>query len=81
MGPAQQIEKKAPSSWLEISGWQLIAGPEMEEETWKLFRKHANLDDDSLQLIKDLYFGKMKVVVSDEHLAALRRRYLAGHGE
>ena len=23
----------------------MIAGPEMEEETWKVFKKHANLDD------------------------------------
>jgi hypothetical protein len=26
----------------------MIAGPEMEEETWKVFKKQANLDDDSL---------------------------------
>jgi hypothetical protein len=29
----------------------MIAGPEMEEETWKVFKKQANLDDDSLEPI------------------------------
>jgi hypothetical protein len=53
----------------------MIAGPEMEEETWKVFKKHANLDDDSLQPVKELYFEQMKAVVTDEQLADLRQRY------
>lgn len=53
----------------------LIAGPEMEEETWKAFKTHAHLDDDSLQLIQQLYFDQMKPVVSDDQLVALRQRY------
>ena len=53
----------------------MIAGPEMEEETWIVFKKQANLDDDSLQPIKELYFEQMKPAVPDEQLAALRLRY------
>ena len=53
----------------------LIAGPEMEEETWKVFKRHANLDDEALQPIKELYFQQMKPVVNEEQLAALRQRY------
>ena len=53
----------------------LIAGPEMEEETWKAFQKHAALEAESLQSIKDLYFQQMKPVVTEEQLAALRERY------
>jgi hypothetical protein len=53
----------------------MIAGPEMEEETWKVFKKQVNLDDDSLQPIKELYFEQMKPVVTDEQLADLRQRY------
>lgn len=53
----------------------LIAGPEMEEETWKVFKNQANLDDDLLQSVKDIYFQKMKPVVSAEQLAGLRERY------
>jgi hypothetical protein len=54
----------------------MIAGPEMEVETWKVFKKQANLDDDSLQPIKELYFEQMKPVVTDEQIVALRQRYL-----
>jgi hypothetical protein len=53
----------------------MIAGPEMEEETWKVFKSRANLTEDSLQPIKQLYFEKMKPVVSEEQLAALWKRY------
>jgi hypothetical protein len=53
----------------------MIAGPEMEEEAWKVFEKRADLDDDSLQPIKELYFNQMKPVVSEEQLAGLRERY------
>jgi hypothetical protein len=44
----------------------MIAGPEMEEETWKVFKNRANLDNDSLQAIQQLYFDQMKPVVNDE---------------
>ena len=53
----------------------MIAGPEMEEETWKVFKSQANLDDDSLQVIQQLYYEQMKPVVSMGHLADLRLRY------
>ena|ERR1700722_8078851 len=53
----------------------MIGGPEMEEETWKVFKKHAKLDDDTLQPIKKLYFEQMKPVVTEEQLVALRQRY------
>jgi hypothetical protein len=69
-------ERKEGAEFLARSLWTaLIAGPDMEEETWKAFKKHADLDDDSLQSIKDAYFQKMKPVVSEAQVAALRERY------
>ena len=53
----------------------LIAGPEMEEETWKVFKEQAHLEDEDLQAVKDCYYQKMKPLVSDQQLAALRDRY------
>jgi hypothetical protein len=53
----------------------LIAGPEMEEETWKVLKTTGKLDDGSLQVIQQLYFEQMKPVVSGEQRAALRERY------
>jgi hypothetical protein len=53
----------------------LIAGPAMEEETWKVLKTTGKLDDDSLQVIQQLYFEQMKPVVSEEQLAGLRQRY------
>jgi hypothetical protein len=53
----------------------MIAGPEMEEETWKILKTTGKLDDDSLQVIQQLYFHQMKPVVTKEQLADLRQRY------
>jgi|GEM_PF-2536229 len=53
----------------------MIAGPEMEEETWKVFKTTGKLDDDSLQPIQQMYIEQMKVVVNDEQLVALQQRY------
>ena len=53
----------------------LIAGPEMEEETWKILTTTGKLDADSLRAIQELYYEKMKPVVTDEELADLRQRY------
>ena len=53
----------------------LIAGPEMEEETWKILKTTGKLDADSLLAIQELYYEKMKPVVTDEEIADLRQRY------
>ncbi len=53
----------------------LIAGPTMEEETWTMFKEVGHLADDNLQAVKDCYFQKMKPIVTDAQLAALRERY------
>jgi len=53
----------------------MIAGPEMEEEMWKILKTTGHLGDDSLQVIKDLYFEQMKPVVSEDQLTGLRERY------
>jgi len=53
----------------------MIAGPEMEEATWKVFKTTGRLDDESLQIIQRLYFDQMKPVLTEEQLAALRERY------
>jgi hypothetical protein len=53
----------------------MIAGPAMEAEMWQILKTTGKLDDDSLQLIQQLYFGQMKPVVATKQLAALRQRY------
>ena len=40
-----------------------------------MLKSTGNLDDDSLQAIKDLYFQQMKAIVSEDQLVALRERY------
>jgi hypothetical protein len=68
--------RQALAEMLARNLWMaMIAGPAMEEEMWKVFQKRANLDDDSLQPIKQLYFEQMKSVITDEQIAALRQRY------
>jgi hypothetical protein len=68
--------RKGLAEMLARSLWTaMIAGPEMEEKTWKVFKNRADLDEDSLQPIKQLYFEQMKSIVTDEQLAALRQRY------
>jgi hypothetical protein len=53
----------------------MIAGPEMEEETWKAFREIGGISEDDLKAIQDCYFEQMKATVSEEQLAVLRQRY------
>jgi hypothetical protein len=68
--------RKEGAVFLVRSLWTaMIAGPEMEEETWKVFQTTGKLDEEAVQSIKQVYFDKMKPVVSDEQLAALRQRY------
>ncbi len=59
----------------------MIAGPEMENETWKAFKSQANLSNDALQAIQQLYLNQMKPVVSDEQLVLLRQRYRLSRNE
>ena len=53
----------------------MIAGPEMEEETWKAFREIGHIPEDDLKAIQDCYYQKMKPVVTPQQLAALQKRY------
>ncbi len=53
----------------------MLAGPEMEEETWKAFREIAHMPEENLKAIQDCYHQQMKPVVSPDQLAALRKRY------
>jgi len=53
----------------------LIAGPEMEAETWNILKTTGKLDADSLQAIQELYCEQMKPVVTEEELVDLRQRY------
>lgn len=73
---ATSLERKEVAEMLVRSLWAaMIAGPEMEEETWKSFRAIGKLDAEAIQIIQGLYFNQMKPVVNDEQLADLRRRY------
>ena len=66
----KRAEMLARNLWTAV-----IAGPEIEEETWKVLKTTGKLDDDSLQVIQQLYVDQMKPVVSEEQLAGLRGRY------
>lgn len=66
----ESAEMLAKSLWIAM-----IAGPEMEEETWKALREVGGLDDDALQPIKEVYFDRMKPAVTEEQRALLRQRY------
>jgi hypothetical protein len=64
---ATSAKRREGAEFLARNLWMaMIAGPEMEEETWRVFKKHTDLDDDSLQSIKDVYLGQMKAVVSEK---------------
>jgi hypothetical protein len=69
-------DRKELATMLARSLWlAMIAGPEMEEETGKVLKNRAKLDDESVQIIKQMYFEQMRPVVSEDQLTALRRRY------
>jgi len=73
---ATSPDRKGLATMLARNLWlAMIAGPEMEEETWKVLKNTGKLDDDSVQVIKQMYFEQMKPEVGEEQLAALRRRY------
>jgi hypothetical protein len=73
---ATSPERKELAEMLARNLWMaMIAGPEMEAETWKILKTTGKLDDDSLQAIQELYYEQMKPAVTDEELADLRQRY------
>jgi hypothetical protein len=73
---ATSQERKELAEMLARNLWTaMIAGPEMEEETWKVLQTTGKLNADSLQPLKELYFERMKPVVTDVQIAALRQRY------
>jgi len=53
----------------------MIGGPEMEEATWRSFRRVGHLPDDELKAIQECYYRKMKPAVTQEQLNLLRKRY------
>ncbi len=68
--------RKALAEMLARQLWTaMIAGPQMEQETWKVLKTEARLSDEDLRAIQGVYCRKMKAVVSEEQLAALRERY------
>jgi hypothetical protein len=54
---------------------RMTAGQEMEEETWRAFREIGGIESEDLKAIQDCYYQKMKPLVTEEQLVALRRRY------
>jgi hypothetical protein len=73
---ATSLERKELAEMLARNLWMaMIAGPEMEAETWAIFKTNGKLDDDSLQMIQQLYFEQMKPAVTEEQVAHLRQRY------
>jgi len=68
--------RKDGAAFMVRTLWQAtIAGPEMEEETWKAFREIGGVPEEDLKAIQDCYYQKMKPVVNENQLIALRRRY------
>lgn len=73
---ATSPERKALADMIARSLWAaMIAGPEMEAETWKILKTTGKLDDDSLQAIQQVYFDMMKPVVSEQDREDLRQQY------
>jgi hypothetical protein len=73
---ATSRKRKELAEMLARNLWTaLIAGPEMEEETWRILKTTGKLDDDSLLPIQELYYKQMKPVVSEEEVVSLRQRY------
>ena len=69
-------ERKGLAEMLVRNLWMaLIAGPEMEEETWRILKTTGKLNDDSLKVIQETYYDQMKPVVGEEKRAELRGRY------
>lgn len=69
-------ERKELAETLARSLWTaMIAGPEMEAETWKVLKTTGKLDDASLQVIQQLYYDQMKPVVGEQERADLQQRY------
>ena len=74
---ATSAARKELAEMLARNLWMaMIAGPEMEEETWQAFKIVAEMKDESIQPIKELYFDEMKSVVTAEQIAFLRKRFL-----
>ena len=68
--------RKANADFMIRTLWTaMIAGPEMEEETWKAFREIARLPEEDPKAIQDCYNQRMKPVVTLEQLTTLRKRY------
>lgn len=75
-------ERRALAKMLARNLWAaMIAGPEMESETWKILKSTGQLDDASLEIIKQLYFQQMKAAVTEKQLADIQQRYDAGYQE
>jgi hypothetical protein len=73
---ATSPERKSLADMMARCLWTaMIAGPEMEEETWRILKTTGKLNDDSLQAIQQVYIEKMKPVVSEQERADLRQRY------
>lgn len=53
----------------------MIAGPDTEEEMWKFFKTTCRLDDDSLHVIRQVYFDEMKPVVTEDQILELRHQF------
>lgn len=53
----------------------MIAGPAGEAEVWTVLKTTGGLDNDSLQVIQELYLDQMRPAVTAEQLAALRTRF------
>ena len=69
-GRKESMETVARSLWVSM-----IGGPEIEEQMWTELGKPGNVDVNLLESIRRCYLEEMKPAISDEQLAALRRRY------
>ena len=73
---AISTERKQLAEMLCRNLWTaMIAGPDAEDETWRMLRIEGNLDRDSLEPIQQCYYEQMKPSVSQEQLVALRAKY------
>jgi hypothetical protein len=73
---ATSPERKELAEMLARNLWTaMIAGPEMEQETWRVLKTTGKLNDDSFRVVEQLYFDQIKPALSEHELADLRQRY------
>ncbi len=66
----QTAERLARTLWLA-----LVTGPDSENLLWESLKDKMNMNEEGVELIRQVYVLEMKPQVGEEQLASLRQRY------